>query len=161
MPRQARLDVAGTLHHVMLRGIEKKQIFDDALDREGFVNRLHRSQVCRFANREDIRPFIEQEQMKFLEAVPDAAENVKGLVREMKDIPKGDTKRRELSYRARLDTFNAVGIMPRPIQAQVITTIYNDHRNQIIAPVVQELLNQLLPHSSDPIQEEEEPRREG
>jgi len=99
--------------------------------------------------------------MKLLEAVPDAVENVKGLVREMKDVPKGDTKRRELSYRARLDTLKAVGIMPGPIQAQVITTIYNDHRNQIIAPVVQELLNQLLPHSSDPIQEEEEPRREG
>jgi putative transposase len=40
MPRQARLDVAGTLHHIMLRGIEKKQIFDDDLDREGFVNRM-------------------------------------------------------------------------------------------------------------------------
>jgi len=40
MPRQARLDVAGTLHHIMLGGIEKKQIFDDDLDREGFVNRM-------------------------------------------------------------------------------------------------------------------------
>jgi REP element-mobilizing transposase RayT len=40
MPRQARLDVAGTLHHIILRGIEKRQIFDDALDRESFVNRM-------------------------------------------------------------------------------------------------------------------------
>ena len=39
MPRQARPDVAGTPHHIMLRGIEKKQIFDDDLDREAFVNR--------------------------------------------------------------------------------------------------------------------------
>ncbi|MGE5254140.1 MAG: helix-turn-helix domain-containing protein, partial [Planctomycetaceae bacterium] len=61
---------------------------------------LHRSQVSRFAKRADTRQFIEAEQMKLLEAVPDAVENVKGLVREMKDIPKGDTKRRELSYRA-------------------------------------------------------------
>jgi hypothetical protein len=29
MPSQARLDIAGTLHHIMLKGIEKKQIFDD------------------------------------------------------------------------------------------------------------------------------------
>jgi len=40
MPRQARLDVAGTLHHIILRGIEKRQIFDDDLDRESFVNRM-------------------------------------------------------------------------------------------------------------------------
>jgi len=40
MPRQARLDSAGTLHHIILRGIEKRQIFDDALDRETFVNRM-------------------------------------------------------------------------------------------------------------------------
>jgi putative transposase len=40
MPRRAKLDVAGTLHHIMLRGIEKKEIFEDALDREGFVNRM-------------------------------------------------------------------------------------------------------------------------
>ncbi len=40
MPRQARLDAAGTLHHVILRGIEKRQIFDDDQDRKIFVNRM-------------------------------------------------------------------------------------------------------------------------
>jgi hypothetical protein len=35
---------------------------------------LHRSQVCWFARRQDIRPFIEQEQLKVLEALPDAVE---------------------------------------------------------------------------------------
>ena len=34
MPRQARLGAAGTLHHIILRGIEKIQLFDDDLDRE-------------------------------------------------------------------------------------------------------------------------------
>ena len=63
---------------------------------------LHRSSVCRFAKREDVKPFIEQEQLKLLEVVPDAVENVKELVREMKKLPKGDTKNRELSYRASL-----------------------------------------------------------
>lgn len=40
MPRQARLDVPGTLHHVILRGIEKRRIFDDDRDRQNFVERL-------------------------------------------------------------------------------------------------------------------------
>ena len=29
MPRQARLDAPGTLHHVIVRGIEKGRIVDD------------------------------------------------------------------------------------------------------------------------------------
>ncbi|RJX27755.1 MAG: hypothetical protein C4531_13010 [Desulfurivibrio sp.] len=40
MPRQARLDVPGTLHHVIIRGIEKRQIVDDLEDRELFVSRM-------------------------------------------------------------------------------------------------------------------------
>jgi putative transposase len=40
MPRQARLDAPGTLHHVILRGIEKRRIVDDDKDRKHFVNRL-------------------------------------------------------------------------------------------------------------------------
>jgi hypothetical protein len=53
---------------------------------------VHRSQVSRFAKREDIRPSIETEQLKLPESVPDAVENVKDLVTAMKDIPKDDTK---------------------------------------------------------------------
>jgi REP element-mobilizing transposase RayT len=40
VPRQARLDAPGTLHHVIIRGIEQRQIFDDEKDRENFVTRL-------------------------------------------------------------------------------------------------------------------------
>jgi len=40
MPRQARLDAPGTLHHIILRGIEKRRIVDDDKDRKNFVKRL-------------------------------------------------------------------------------------------------------------------------
>ena len=40
MPRQARLDSPGTLHHVMIRGIEKRPIVNDETDRKDFVRRL-------------------------------------------------------------------------------------------------------------------------
>ena len=40
MPRQARLDAPGTLHHVIVRGIEKRQIVDDEEDRTRFIDRL-------------------------------------------------------------------------------------------------------------------------
>jgi REP element-mobilizing transposase RayT len=40
MPRQARLDAPGTLHHVIIRGIEKRRITDDEVDQENFVSRM-------------------------------------------------------------------------------------------------------------------------
>jgi len=40
MPRSARLDAPGVLHHIMGRGIEKRKIFLDDQDRLDFINRL-------------------------------------------------------------------------------------------------------------------------
>ena len=40
MPRQARLDTPGTLHHVIIRGIEKGKIVDDQNDQQNFVDRM-------------------------------------------------------------------------------------------------------------------------
>jgi len=40
MPRQARLDIPGALHHIMVRGINKAAIFDDNEDKARFLERL-------------------------------------------------------------------------------------------------------------------------
>ena len=40
MPRKARLDIPGALHHIMVRGINKSTIFEDDEEREQFLNRL-------------------------------------------------------------------------------------------------------------------------
>lgn len=40
MPRQARLDAPGALHHIMVRGINKTAIFVDAQDKARFLERL-------------------------------------------------------------------------------------------------------------------------
>ena len=40
MPRQARLDAPGVLHHIMIRGIERRKIFVNDRDREDFLDRL-------------------------------------------------------------------------------------------------------------------------
>ena len=42
MPRQARLDAPGVLHHIMIRGIERRKIFMNDRDREDFLDRLAR-----------------------------------------------------------------------------------------------------------------------
>ncbi len=40
MPRQARIDAPGALHHVIVRGIERRKIFKDDTDRYDFLKRL-------------------------------------------------------------------------------------------------------------------------
>ena len=40
MPRQSRIDAPGALHHIIARGIERRNIFQDDKDRDHFVKRL-------------------------------------------------------------------------------------------------------------------------
>jgi len=40
MPRKARIDAPGALHHIIIRGIERKAIFKDTTDRENFFERF-------------------------------------------------------------------------------------------------------------------------
>ena len=40
MPRQARLDAPDTLHHVLVRRLERRALFRDDADRTDFVARL-------------------------------------------------------------------------------------------------------------------------
>ncbi len=40
MPRKARIDAPGALHHIIGRGIERRKIFLDDVDRGNFVQRL-------------------------------------------------------------------------------------------------------------------------
>jgi putative transposase len=40
MPRKARMDAPGALHHIIIRGIERRRIFSDDQDRDTFINRL-------------------------------------------------------------------------------------------------------------------------
>ncbi len=40
MPRKARIDAPGALHHIIVRGIEQRKIFRDDSDRRGFLERL-------------------------------------------------------------------------------------------------------------------------
>jgi putative transposase len=53
MPRLARLDAPGVLHHIMIRGIERRNIFRVKKDREDFLKRLSNllpeTQTCCYA----------------------------------------------------------------------------------------------------------------
>ena len=40
MPRKAHIDAPGALHHIIVRGIERRKIFKDDTDRINFLDRL-------------------------------------------------------------------------------------------------------------------------
>jgi putative transposase len=48
MPRKARIDAPGAVHHIIIRGIERRKIFRNNTDKDDFVNRL--SQVLSETN---------------------------------------------------------------------------------------------------------------
>ena len=121
---------------------------------------LHRSRVSRFAKREDIQEFIRQEQIRLVEVVPDAVENVMGLVREMKDIPPKETKRRELAYKASQDVLKAVGIMPTPLQSPVINNIFNEPMDIINGPYARESIAKYLGPCPEPSDSDDQPETE-
>ena len=110
---------------------------------------LNQSSVCRFANREDIRKLIEQKQAKLLEVVPDAVQNIKDLVSEMKDIPENDLKRRELSYKASKDVLKTVGLLPTPIQSQTFINL-TQQNTQLISPFALELISKHMDDTTLP-----------
>lgn len=37
MPKWARFDASGTLHNIIVRGMERRRIVDDLIDRDNFV----------------------------------------------------------------------------------------------------------------------------
>jgi REP element-mobilizing transposase RayT len=42
MPRHARLDAPSALHHIIIRGIDRRNIFRDDLDKERFIARMEK-----------------------------------------------------------------------------------------------------------------------
>ena len=40
MPRGSRIDAVGAVHHIMVRGIERRKIFDGDADRDHFLHRM-------------------------------------------------------------------------------------------------------------------------
>ena len=101
---------------------------------------VDQSTISRFANQDEAIKAIEEEKLKLAEVIPDAVQNVKDLVEEMKGIPKDDIQRRELSYKATKDVLKATNIFPSP---QYAHNIYNDNRQQnaIISPAFQAFLD--------------------
>ena len=73
---------------------------------------VDQSTISRFANKSESRQLIAKEQEKLVKVLPDAVRNAKDLVKEMKDIPKDDIKRRELSYKASKDVLKATTSFP-------------------------------------------------
>jgi len=102
---------------------------------------LNQSQVSRFANREDIKALIEEQQRELLKVAPDAVENVKELVKEMKDTPKDEIKRRELCYKASTDVLKSVGLLPAHVQSQTFINMYQDNRAILSPKIIRFLQN--------------------
>jgi predicted XRE-type DNA-binding protein len=94
--------------------------------------------ISHLVNKGDVKALIEAETLKLLDAVPQAVENLKALVNEMPDIPKKETKRRELAYKASTEVLKTAGLLPTPIQSQTLINIYAE--NLFASPLIETFL---------------------
>jgi hypothetical protein len=76
-----------------------------------------------------------------VDLLPDALENVKTLVQEMKGIPKSEVKQRELAYKATKDVLKPVGVFPTPT---FNLSVYNDNRGEVISPQVMDIVSKVF-----------------
>ena len=78
--------------------------------------------------------------MRLVRVVPDAVEYVKSLIPKDGKSAGMDIKEKELAYKASQDVLKAVGIMPSPVQSQVITNIYKE--KPLVNPIILKFLEQ-------------------
>ena len=128
----------GKLDHVKDKVVKMLAVGEPQTSIAGQVG-VDQSTVSRFAKQDEAIKAIEEQKLKSAEVIPDAVQNVKDLVKEMKGIPKDDIKRRELSYKATKDLLKATKLLP---SSQYANNIYNDNRQQtVISPAYQTFLD--------------------
>ena len=93
--------------------------------------------------------------MRLLEALPDAVQNVKYLIQEMKSLPKEDNMSRELSYRASIKVLEAAGIVNTQAQNQVMINILNDNRTLISHTIETSISQMVNDFPKDPLESKE------
>ena len=77
---------------------------------------IDQSQVSRWSRKEDIRESIEKEQIRLLQATPDAVKVYIDLIQA--EIPLDDIKKKELQLKACKEVLKISGLLPSPIHSQ-------------------------------------------
>jgi hypothetical protein len=109
------------------------------------------SRVCRWANKDESREWIEREQRRYLELVPDAIDYSNKLIKagnaeaakigDDDNVP--DYKLLEIAQRETESVKKSAGILPSHTNSMIINNIYNDNRGAMLVPSVQSLLDRL------------------
>ncbi len=103
----------GKLDHVKDKVVKMLAVGEPQTSIAGQVG-VNQSTISRFANKDEAKILIEEEQLKLVEVLPDAVRNVKSLVEGMKNVPEDDIKKLELCYKASKDVLKASNVFPSP-----------------------------------------------
>ncbi len=102
---------------------------------------VDRSQISRFASKDENKKLIEEAKEKLIEVVPDAVQNVKDLVEEMPTLAKDDIDNRKLSYKASQDTLKATGLFPTQSNNFIKNQVNIQDNSTTISPAFQEYMD--------------------
>jgi hypothetical protein len=83
------------------------------------------SSVCRFVNKEEVKDLIEREKLHFVEALPNAVDNIVALVAGFRYLPPDNVKGREMAFRANKLVLEAFSLLSSENPAQAALNYLN------------------------------------
>lgn len=107
--------------------------------------RVNRSTISRLEKKEDIQRLIEEENKRFLESLPCAVDNVKGLIEGFKaelgkKLP--DKQKVEYGFKGSIKALESAGIAPGASSSVMIQNIFN--QQNLISPLASDLIDKYL-----------------
>jgi predicted transcriptional regulator len=113
---------------------------------------VSQSTVSRLANRDDVKAMIEQETIRLLGSIPQAIDNIAGLVNEMPQIT--SVKEKELGFKATRKVLEAAGILNSASPSLSVVNIVQ--RNSVVlSPIVEAVLARLISPATEGNEEDE------
>jgi predicted transcriptional regulator len=102
---------------------------------------VSQSTVSRLANKEDVKAMIEQETIRLLGSVPQAIDNIAGLVSEMPHMT--NVKEKELAFKATRKVLEAAGVLNSPSPSLGVVNVFQQN-SVVLSPIVEAAIERLL-----------------
>jgi DNA-binding XRE family transcriptional regulator len=100
----------------------------------------NRKTVYYALEKDRVKEYVEKHTLKMLENLPQAVQNVTGLVNKMEG--EVDKDERKLCYQATRDVLSVGNVLPSQNQTTLIQNVYNQQNNLIMSPIIKGMIDQ-------------------
>lgn len=99
------------------------------------------STVCRILKQEDVQELVEHEQAIFLQALPNARQNIQSLIENYATL---SDKEKDLAWKSSMEMLRGVGLLPSNNLALIFQQLNIFANKDAISPQIQKILDTQL-----------------